>query len=145
MNLHNRNFAYREGSVRMFPRFALLMAVPLALLCPAFANAQSAAPANAAPAPPRDLSGIWQPVRSIEGIQPNGALNMPADGRPEHDLHLTPYGKESRRRTSRRMDRIRFRPPKKTIPDILANRKDFRARICLRFAPRRSSRIRFKS
>jgi len=51
-------------------------------------------PAQSQPAPKRDLSGVWQPARSIEGIQPNGALNMPADGKPEHDLHLTPYGLE---------------------------------------------------
>jgi hypothetical protein len=54
----------------------------------------SALLAQSQPAPKRDLSGIWAPARSIEGIQPNGALNMPADGNPEHELHLTPYGIE---------------------------------------------------
>lgn len=65
---------------------ALLMA---AWLFPKFANAQTAAPA-----PRRDLSGIWEPVRAIDGIQPNGALSMPADGKPEHELHYTPLGLE---------------------------------------------------
>jgi hypothetical protein len=67
----------------MRARIVLLAAA--AILSPAL-------PAQSQPAPKRDLSGIWQPARSIEGIQPNGALNMPADGKPEHDLHLTPYG-----------------------------------------------------
>jgi hypothetical protein len=44
--------------------------------------------------PRRDLSGIWAPVTTGDGIQPNGALNMPADGKPEHDLNYTPYGLE---------------------------------------------------
>ncbi len=35
------------------------------------------------PAPPRDLSGTWQPLRVIDGIQPNGARDMVADGRHE--------------------------------------------------------------
>ena len=50
--------------------------------------------AQAPPAPKRDLSGIWEPVKTLEGIQPSGALNMPADGKPEHELHYTPYGLE---------------------------------------------------
>jgi len=68
--------------------FAILTA-PLAATClfPACTGAQTAAPK-------RDLSGIWEPVRALEGIQPNGALNMPADGKPEHELHYTPFGLE---------------------------------------------------
>jgi hypothetical protein len=50
--------------------------------------------APGAPAPRRDLSGIWEPVRAIEGIQPNGAFSMPADGKPEHELHYTTFGLE---------------------------------------------------
>jgi hypothetical protein len=44
------------------------------------------------PAPKRDLTGIWEPVRAIDGIAPNGARNMPADGKPEHELPYTPFG-----------------------------------------------------
>lgn len=55
-------------------------------LFPQFSIAQNTA------APKRDLSGIWEPVRALDGIQPNGALNMPADGKPEHQLHYTPLG-----------------------------------------------------
>lgn len=52
-------------------------------------------PANAqtAPAPRRDLSGIWEPERSLgDGIQAFGAKNMPSDGKPEHELPYTPVG-----------------------------------------------------
>ena len=64
-----------------------------ACLFPLVGNAQ-----KPAPAPPRDISGIWQPVRAIEGIQPSGALNMPADGKPEHELPYTPAGLEAFKR-----------------------------------------------
>lgn len=74
-------------------RTAFLPAAAVAFLAPALL-AQAPPAAKSAPAPPRDLSGIWEPVRAIEGIQPSGALNMPADGKPQHDLHLTPYGLE---------------------------------------------------
>lgn len=49
-------------------------------------------------AAPHDLAGIWEPVRTGDGIQPSGALNMPADGKPEHDLHFTPLGLEMAKR-----------------------------------------------
>ncbi len=35
-----------------------------------------------------------RPPSHLEGIQPNGALEMPADGKPEHELHYTAYGLE---------------------------------------------------
>jgi hypothetical protein len=75
------------------------MSVVLALAFPLTAVAQSPTSttlsgSRPAGAPRRDLSGIWEPVRAIEGIQPLGALNMPADGKPEHDVRLTPYGRE---------------------------------------------------
>src|ERR1044071_2742065 len=45
------------------------------------------------PAPKRDLSGIWEPTpRYRDGVQSTGARNMPADGRPEHELPFTPLG-----------------------------------------------------
>src|SRR4051812_7794639 len=50
---------------------------------------------SSAPAPRRDLSGIWQP--SI-GAQGKGAAAMPADGRPEHALPYTPFGLEAFKR-----------------------------------------------
>ena len=68
----------------------LLLSVVTVLAVPLFAQNAN----QAAPAPRRDLTGIWEPMRGLEGIQPNGANNMPADGKPEHDLHLTPYGRE---------------------------------------------------
>src|SRR5579862_3909310 len=78
---------------------ALVAAVLTAWLWPMVAGAQTVtAPkegaARPAPAPPRDLSGIWEPVRALDGIQPSGALNMPADGKPEHALPYTPFGLE---------------------------------------------------
>ena len=33
-------------------------------------------------------------MHSLDGIQPSGALAMPADGKPEHELHYTAYGLE---------------------------------------------------
>ena len=68
--------------------------LPVAATVAFFSQAAMAQERPSPPAPKRDLSGIWAPARSIEGIQPNGALNMPADGSPAHDLHLTPYGLE---------------------------------------------------
>jgi hypothetical protein len=82
------------------PQCFLIPAVGLMTvwMFPLFADAQTAPPKapepgnQAAPAPRRDISGIWQPVRTIDGIQPNGALAMPADGKPEHELPYTPLG-----------------------------------------------------
>jgi len=68
-------------------------ALTIACLFPLVGSAQ-----KPAPAPPHDISGIWQPVRAIEGIQPSGALNMPADGKPEHELPYTPAGLEAFKR-----------------------------------------------
>jgi hypothetical protein len=51
--------------------------------------------ASAAPAPTHDISGTWVPANGpLEGIQPNGAIAMPNDGKPEHQLPFTPYGLE---------------------------------------------------
>jgi len=62
---------------------------PLAMTQGANATAASATPGG--PAPRRDLNGIWKP--SI-GAQGSGAANMPADGKPEHQLFYTSYGEE---------------------------------------------------
>jgi hypothetical protein len=65
------------------------------------ANAQTtdagfkAPPSTGAAAPHRDLSGIWKP---LFGAQGTGALSMPADGKPEHELPFTPYGREMAKR-----------------------------------------------
>jgi len=77
----------------------LTAALIAACLFPNFAGAQTAPPKQdekrkSVPAPRRDLSGIWEPVKALDGIQPNGALSMPADGKPEHELHYTPLGSE---------------------------------------------------
>ena len=80
-----------------FTRFTMRLPIFVALAIPLAAFAQTSTTlsgSRSAGAPRRDLTGIWEPVRTIEGIQPSGALNMPADGKPEHDLHLTPYGRE---------------------------------------------------
>src|SRR5689334_4332381 len=52
---------------------------------------------KSAPAPKRDLSGIWDAGGFEEGLQPNGAYEYPDD--PEHLGHDVPYtslGKEAR-------------------------------------------------
>jgi hypothetical protein len=51
---------------------------------------------KSAPAPARDLSGIWEPTpRYRDGVQATGARNYPADGKPEHELPFTPLGRET--------------------------------------------------
>ena len=52
---------------------------------------------KSAPAPKRDLSGIWDAGGVPQGVQPNGAYEYPDD--PEHlghDVPYTPLGKEAR-------------------------------------------------
>ena len=47
-----------------------------------------------APAPRRDISGVWEPAAGAgAGINANGAQQMPSDGKPEHDLPYTPEGR----------------------------------------------------
>jgi hypothetical protein len=81
-------------------RFAMpVVALLTACLFSLLAYAQTAPPKQgvakrAASAPRRDLTGIWEPIKALDGIQPSGALAMPADGKPEHELPYTPYGLE---------------------------------------------------
>ena len=51
-----------------------------------------------APAPRRDLSGVWDPPH-MSGIGIDGAIAMPDDGKPEHQLPYTPAGLEALKRT----------------------------------------------
>src|SRR5262245_17479612 len=47
-----------------------------------------------APAPRRDISGVWEPATSPSaGINATGAQQMPSDGKPEHELPYTPEGR----------------------------------------------------
>jgi hypothetical protein len=47
-----------------------------------------------APAPRRDISGVWEPAANASaGISANGAQQMPSDGKPEHELPFTPEGR----------------------------------------------------
>jgi len=49
-----------------------------------------------APAPRRDLSGIWEPALGPgDAIQATGAKAMPSSGKPEHELPFTPEGREA--------------------------------------------------
>jgi len=49
-----------------------------------------------APAPKRDISGVWDPSPGpSEGIQQFGAKAMPEDGKPEHRLPYTPLGQQT--------------------------------------------------
>jgi hypothetical protein len=48
------------------------------------------------PAPRRSLSGIWEFAKGgAEGIQADGAKNMPSDGKPEHELPYTTEGRKA--------------------------------------------------
>ena len=49
-----------------------------------------------APAPHRDISGIWEPAAGAgAGINATGAQQMPSDGKPEHELPFTAAGREA--------------------------------------------------
>ena len=51
---------------------------------------------KSAPAPKRDLSGIWEPANGPgDAIQATGAKAMPSDGKPQHAIPLTPLGKQT--------------------------------------------------
>ncbi|HXC44378.1 MAG TPA: hypothetical protein VNY51_12755, partial [Candidatus Dormibacteraeota bacterium] len=48
------------------------------------------------PAPRRDLSGIWEPARSLgDDIGADGAKAIPADGKPGHEPPFTPEGQKA--------------------------------------------------
>jgi hypothetical protein len=52
--------------------------------------------AKSDPAPKRDLTGTWNPAGGASaGIQAFGAMAMPDDGKPEHDLPYTKEGREA--------------------------------------------------
>jgi hypothetical protein len=86
--------------LKLFPAAAILLAALTFPLAPAQTARQPGAVYDfdfkgqqPAPAPPRDISGIWEPARGPgDAIQPDGAKAMPSDGKPEHDLHFTPAG-----------------------------------------------------
>jgi hypothetical protein len=47
-----------------------------------------------APAPRRDIAGVWEPAAGAGGgINANGAQQMPSDGKPEHELPFTAEGR----------------------------------------------------
>lgn len=47
-----------------------------------------------APAPRRDISGVWEPAAHAgAGVNADGAQQMPSDGKPEHELPFTPAGR----------------------------------------------------
>ena len=70
---------------------ALVMCAPLSRAQTAQANASS----GAAPAPRHDISGTWSPARGEgDGIQGQGAKDMPEDGKPEHQLPYTAQARE---------------------------------------------------
>jgi hypothetical protein len=75
------------------PAMAFMTAwlIPLAADAQRTPVAQPNGSAASAPAPPRDLTGTWLPA---VGAQGQGAANMPADGKPEHELPYTPHGLE---------------------------------------------------
>ena len=53
---------------------------------------------KSAPAPRRDLSGVWDPPH-MSGIGVAGAIAMPDDGKPEHQPPFTALGLEALNRT----------------------------------------------
>ena len=90
----------------MSKRFAASMIVLVAVTFSSQARAQVRQPGavydfdrkgeKPAPAPRRDISGIWEPAAGAgAGINANGAQQMPSDGKPEHALPFTPEGREA--------------------------------------------------
>jgi hypothetical protein len=75
---------------------AALAISPLAFSQPARSQqavSSKAQKSTAAPAPPHDISGTWEPANGpLDGIQPMGVKAMPNDGKPEHQLPYTPDG-----------------------------------------------------
>src|SRR5437870_12374735 len=48
------------------------------------------------PAPRRDLSGIWEPARSLgDDVGADGAKALPADGKPGHEPPFTPESQKA--------------------------------------------------
>jgi hypothetical protein len=48
------------------------------------------------PAPKRDISGIWEPARSLaDAVGADGAKALPADGKPGHEPPFTPEGQKA--------------------------------------------------
>jgi hypothetical protein len=59
------------------------------------AEAKASRGATPAPAPRHDISGTWSPARGEgDGIQGQGAKDMPEDGKPEHQLPYTALARE---------------------------------------------------
>jgi hypothetical protein len=51
---------------------------------------------KSAPAPKRELTGVWEPATGPSGgVQATGAGTMPSDGKPEHELPFTALGRET--------------------------------------------------
>src|SRR5205809_7258964 len=87
-------------------RLARLAAMILGVLAASAAFAQVRVPGavydfdrpneKPAPAPKRDLSGIWEPARGpSDAIQATGAKAMPSDGTPAHELPFTAAGRQA--------------------------------------------------
>lgn len=50
---------------------------------------------KSAPAPVRDLTGIWEPTPGYrDGVFATGPKEYPSDGKPEHNLPFTPEGEK---------------------------------------------------
>jgi hypothetical protein len=68
--------------------------IAVLIICTPLSRGQ-AVPANDAAAPRHDISGIWSPARGEgDGIQGQGARDMPEDGKPEHQLPYTALARE---------------------------------------------------
>ena len=89
----------------MLNRFMVLFLVIVAALTfSSVTFAQSAPPQKAGavkdqkavplPAPPHDIAGTWDPAIPRSGVQAQGPMNMPNDGKPQHELPYTPHGLE---------------------------------------------------
>ena len=105
----------------------LVLAIITMWASPFVAVAQSAGGATGPP-PVRDLSGIWQPANPLDGIQPNGARNMPADGK--HEPPYTAFGLDlfKRNRPSNGTTEVN---PQENDPAHACDRRDSRGKTYL--------------
>ncbi len=79
---------------------------------------------NEAPAPRRDLSGIWDPP-NLSGLQVLGANAVPEDGKPGHQLPYTPLGLEALKRTKPSNGTRSVLPTETNDPVVYCNPQGF--------------------
>ena len=109
---------------RSFVTWIMPMVVAL-ILCPSRSHAQTgpakvAAAASSAPAPRHDITGIWTPVGGENVVVGGrGSVNMPSDGRPEHEPPYTPLALQTMKSYRPGNGVYEVAPPKINDPAVI--------------------------